>query len=129
MKIKSQKDFFSGLLYTLVGAAFAYGATSYNIGTGARMGPGYFPLLLGSILAIIGASIALVWFDTTVSSRLAERLGGRSLQLHAPLFAERAEQRDMLISLGCLTWQGYLFGRPGPAEALQAAAAAHAVVP
>ena len=57
MKIKSQKDFFSGLLYTLVGVAFAYGATSYNIGTGARMGPGYFPLLLGSILAIIGAII------------------------------------------------------------------------
>ena len=57
MKIKSQKDFFSGLLYTVVGAAFAYGATSYNLGTGARMGPGYFPLLLGSILAIIGAII------------------------------------------------------------------------
>ncbi len=59
MKIKSQKDFFSGLLYTVVGAAFAYGATSYNIGTGARMGPGYFPLLLGSILAFIGAIILL----------------------------------------------------------------------
>ena len=57
MKIKSQKDFYSGLLYTIVGAAFAYGATSYNIGTGARMGPGYFPLLLGSILAIIGAIV------------------------------------------------------------------------
>ena len=57
MKIKSQKDFYSGLLYTIVGAAFAYGATSYTIGTGARMGPGYFPLLLGSILAIIGAIV------------------------------------------------------------------------
>ncbi|MCE2857099.1 MAG: tripartite tricarboxylate transporter TctB family protein [Comamonadaceae bacterium] len=57
MKIKSQKDFYSGLLYTVVGAAFAYGATSYNIGTGARMGPGYFPLLLGTILAIIGGII------------------------------------------------------------------------
>ena len=57
MKIKSQKDFYSGLLYTVVGAAFAYGATSYNIGTGARMGPGYFPLLLGSILAIIGGIV------------------------------------------------------------------------
>jgi hypothetical protein len=57
VKIKSQKDFYSGLVYTVVGAAFAYGATSYNIGTGARMGPGYFPLLLGSILALIGAII------------------------------------------------------------------------
>ena len=57
MKIKSQKDFYSGLLYTIVGASFAYGATSYTIGTGARMGPGYFPLLLGAILAIIGGVI------------------------------------------------------------------------
>ena len=57
MKIKSQKDFFSGLMFTVVGAAFAYGATSYTIGTGARMGPGYFPLLLGIILALLGAAI------------------------------------------------------------------------
>jgi len=55
--IKSQKDFFSGLMFTVVGAAFAYGATSYSIGTGGRMGPGYFPLLLGVILAVLGAVV------------------------------------------------------------------------
>ena len=47
MNIKSQKDFFSGLMFMGVGAAFAWGATTYNVGTGARMGPGYFPLMLG----------------------------------------------------------------------------------
>jgi hypothetical protein len=57
VKIKSQKDFFSGLMFTVIGASFAYGATSYNIGNGARMGPGYFPLLLGVILALLGAAI------------------------------------------------------------------------
>jgi len=57
VKIKSSKDFFSGLMFTVVGAAFAYGATSYTVGTGARMGPGYFPLLLGIILALLGAAI------------------------------------------------------------------------
>ena len=57
MLIKSQKDFFSGLMFTVAGSAFAYGATSYSIGTGGRMGPGYFPLLLGIILAILGAII------------------------------------------------------------------------
>ncbi len=31
---------------------------------------------------------------------------------------ETAEQRDLLASLGCLHWQGYLFGRPAPASAL-----------
>ena len=57
MLIKSQKDFFSGLMFTVVGAAFAYGATGYSVGTGGRMGPGYFPLLLGVILAILGGII------------------------------------------------------------------------
>jgi len=55
--IKSQKDFLSGLMFTVVGAAFAYGATHYSIGSAARMGPGYFPILLGVILAILGAII------------------------------------------------------------------------
>ena len=57
MIIKSQKDFFSGLLYACVGGAFAIGATGYKIGTSARMGPGFFPLLLGVILALIGLFI------------------------------------------------------------------------
>ncbi|MGA0571851.1 tripartite tricarboxylate transporter TctB family protein [Variovorax sp. VNK109] len=57
MNIKSQKDFFSGLLYTAVGVAFAWGATNYNIGSGARMGPGYFPLMLGILLAFIGGVV------------------------------------------------------------------------
>ncbi len=57
MRIKSQKDFFAGLLYMVIGIAFAWGATTYNIGDGARMGPGYFPLLLGVILAVIGGIV------------------------------------------------------------------------
>jgi len=57
MKIKSQKDFFSGLMFLVVGIAFAWGATNYTIGEGARMGPGYFPLVLGCILALIGVFI------------------------------------------------------------------------
>lgn len=73
MKIKSQKDFYSGLLYTVVGAAFAYGATSYNIGTGARMGPGYFPLLLGSLLAIIGGII--IFKSLVVETPTGDRVG------------------------------------------------------
>ncbi|VTU33767.1 tripartite tricarboxylate transporter TctB family protein [Variovorax sp. RA8] len=54
MKIKSQKDFFAGLMFTIVGIAFAWGATTYSVGTGARMGPGYFPLMLGILLGILG---------------------------------------------------------------------------
>ncbi len=57
MSIKSQKDFFSGLMFMTVGVSFAWGASSYTIGTGARMGPGYFPLALGVLLTILGAII------------------------------------------------------------------------
>lgn len=57
MKIKSQKDFFAGLMFMVTGIAFAWGATNYTIGEGARMGPGYFPLLLGIILALIGVAV------------------------------------------------------------------------
>ena len=64
MKIKSQKDFFAGLMYLVVGLAFAIGATNYNVGSAARMGPGYFPLILGVMLALIGVVIA---FKATTS--------------------------------------------------------------
>ena len=57
MNIKSQKDFFSGLMFMCVGVAFAWGASSYTIGNGARMGPGYFPLVLGILLAVLGGAI------------------------------------------------------------------------
>lgn len=73
MLIKSQKDFFSGLMFTVTGAAFAYGATSYSIGTGGRMGPGYFPLLLGVILAILGGII--MFKALVVESRGGDKIG------------------------------------------------------
>ena len=57
MKIKSQKDFFSGVMFLVVGHAFAIGATNYTVGTGARMGPGYFPLILGVLMSILGTAI------------------------------------------------------------------------
>lgn len=60
MNIKSRKDFYSGLMFLIVGCAFAFGATSYTIGTSARMGPGYFPMLLGVIMAILGAVVLVL---------------------------------------------------------------------
>ena len=57
MKIKSQKDFFSGVMFLAVGVAFAVGAGNYTIGSGARMDPGYFPMILGVLMAILGTAI------------------------------------------------------------------------
>lgn len=69
VKIKNEKDFFAGLLFLVLGTAYAWGATAYPLGTAARMGPGYFPLLMGALLAVIGA---LVMFKALV----IETVGG-----------------------------------------------------
>jgi Tripartite tricarboxylate transporter TctB family len=60
VQIASQKDFFSGLMFTLSGAGFAWGATNYSLGDGARMGPGYFPMMLGIVLALIGVAVTVM---------------------------------------------------------------------
>lgn len=73
MKIKSQKDFWSGLLFVAVGLGFAWGATYYSFGTSARPGPGYFPLGLGLILAALGA---LTLFEAmAIETEDGERIG------------------------------------------------------
>ncbi len=57
MKIKSEKDFWSGLMFILVGVAFAYGATNYSFGSSARPGPAYFPFGLGVLMSVLGGMI------------------------------------------------------------------------
>ena len=57
MKIKSQRDFFSGLMFIVVGVVFAVGATSYSMGSSAKPGAGYFPLILSVLMAILGAIV------------------------------------------------------------------------
>lgn len=58
MQIRDHKDFALGAACLAIGAAFALTATSYNLGTASKMGPGYFPFVLGTLLAVIGAIIA-----------------------------------------------------------------------
>lgn len=73
MKIKSQRDFWSGLMFVAIGSGFAWGATNYNFGSSARPGPGYFPFGLGVILALIGA---LVLFKAlTIESEGGDKIG------------------------------------------------------
>ena len=57
MKIKSQKDFWSGLMFMGVGIGFAWGALGYSFGSSARPGPAYFPFGLGVLMAILGGSL------------------------------------------------------------------------
>ncbi len=48
------KDFFAGLVFLGFGAGAIVIARSYPMGTAMRMGPGYFPTLLGGLLSLLG---------------------------------------------------------------------------
>jgi hypothetical protein len=74
VKVKSQRDFWSGLMFVIVGATFAIGATNYSMGTSARPGAGYFPLMLSVIMAILGAIV--LFKSLTIESPGGDPVGG-----------------------------------------------------
>jgi hypothetical protein len=58
MKIKSPKDFWAGLMFIGFGLFFVIWALiHYQMGTAVRMGPAYFPAVLGGLLAVLGAIV------------------------------------------------------------------------
>lgn len=54
MIIRAPKDFWSGLMFLAFAATALITASGYSLGRGGRMGPGYFPILLGIVLAVLG---------------------------------------------------------------------------
>ena len=91
MKVKSPKDFWAGLMFIGVGVFFAvWAVTHYQMGSAVRMGPAYFPTLLGGLLAVLGLM-------TLAGSFVIE--GPKVAQFHfRPL---------LLISAACVAY-GYL---------------------
>src|SRR5476649_2044506 len=59
MRIRSPKDFWSGLFFIAVAAGFIGLSHQYGTGTMHRMGPGLFPTLVGVLLVGLGLIIAL----------------------------------------------------------------------
>lgn len=58
MQVKNGKDFWAGLMFLAAGLGFMLVAIkNYNMGTAVRMGPAYFPTLLGGLMAILGFAI------------------------------------------------------------------------
>jgi putative tricarboxylic transport membrane protein len=66
-------DILAGLIFVAFGLAFAVTSLSYELGTPLRMGPGYFPLVLGGILVLLGLLIVGKGFIS--GSDAEERLG------------------------------------------------------
>lgn len=61
------KDFWSGVMFAVIGFAFAIIVKQfeYPMGTGSRMGPGYFPFVLGIIMGLVGVGILIQSLATT----------------------------------------------------------------
>ena len=57
MKIKNGKDFWAGLMFIGFGIGFLVASRQYPMGTAVRMGPSYFPTVLGAMLAVLGAIV------------------------------------------------------------------------
>jgi hypothetical protein len=81
-----------------VGLAFAIGATTYTFGTSAKPGPGYFPLLLGIILAVLGA--AVLFTSLTIESERGDPIGAIAW-------------KPLLLILGAVVLFGALLPRVG----------------
>lgn len=73
MKIKNERDFFSGLMFIVVGMLFGVGAVHVAMGTSAQPGTGYFPLMLSVLMAVLGA--VLLFKSLTIETEGGERVG------------------------------------------------------
>ena len=73
MKIKSERDFWSGLVFLLAAIGFGVGALNHWTGSAAQPGPGYFPLLLSGLLAILG--VAVLFKSLTIEAEGGDAIG------------------------------------------------------
>jgi hypothetical protein len=59
MKIRNQRDFWSGVLFVITGVLFMILSRQYQFGTAAKMGPGFFPTVLGGIMTFLGVMLVV----------------------------------------------------------------------
>jgi len=57
LKIKNGKDFWAGLMFTGTGIFFMIASRAFPMGTAVRMGPAYFPTVLGGLLVVLGLAV------------------------------------------------------------------------
>ena len=95
VKIKAPKDFWAGVMFIGFGGFFlAWALTHYQMGTAVRMGPAYFPTVLGGLLAFLGVLVLI-----------------ESLAMEGPPVPKFAFRPLILISLACVIY-GYAM-KPG----------------
>jgi hypothetical protein len=59
LRVKSPQDLGAGAVFVLIGLAGFYFGSDLAMGSAARMGPGYFPMLLSGLITLIGLVVGL----------------------------------------------------------------------
>ena len=102
MHIRNQKDFWAGLMFAAFGLFFSGFGTRYTFGSAARMGPGYFPTVLGILLVILGAIIALGALSPKEQEHRVAKFDWRTIVLvlgSVVLFGVLLNRAGLVISL------------------------------
>jgi hypothetical protein len=71
MKINNGKDFWAGIMFTGTGIFFMIASRAFPMGTAVRMGPAYFPMVLGGLLVVLGLAILVRGFVSKIHHSLA----------------------------------------------------------
>ncbi len=103
MQIRSPRDFWAGAIYLALAVAVLWIGRNYSTGSSARMGPGYFPMVLGVILAMFG--LAAIVRSFLSAGEPITPFAWRPLLLvlgSVALFALTVERIGVLIALPCM---------------------------
>ncbi|MFY9136425.1 tripartite tricarboxylate transporter TctB family protein [Zwartia sp.] len=102
MQLKNKQNFWSGVMFIVLGSAFAWKSTEYSMGTAARMGPGYFPFWLGVIMAILGAIILVSSFAKKAQTTEISKFDFKSVAIitgAVVVFAYLLQPAGLIISM------------------------------
>lgn len=103
--IQNHRDFWAGVMFLAIGVAFAVFAQQYDLGTPARMGPGFFPTMLGVLLALLGLAILLRSFGGVGEIVRVGAVGWRPLLLillSVLVFALALPRLGIVVAIGLL---------------------------
>jgi hypothetical protein len=66
MKIVNGRDFWAGAMFIAIGLGFMIASREYQMGSAVRMGPAYFPTVLGGLLAVLGVAVFFRGFVSSI---------------------------------------------------------------
>ena len=79
MRVRNQRDFWSAAMFVIFGLLFIVWSMDYQFGTAQRMGPGYFPTVLGALLIGLGVLVGLPTVKAGSVATQVEKIGWRGL--------------------------------------------------